>query len=95
MVEILYYKICHVEANNRNCYLWAMKSPARNDTRGDTLHGLTINHSGGYSHGKEDRYNPKMHYSSRHASLPMLIDNGLTSNFNGNIMQKNLNFCLA
>lgn len=54
-----------------------MKLPARNDTRRETFPGLTINHSGGYSHGKEDRYNPKMHYTSRHASLPMQIDMAL------------------
>lgn len=77
MVEILYYKIYQVEADNRNCYLGAMKLPARNDTRGETFHGLTTNHSRGYSHGKEDRYNPKMHYTSRHASLPMQIDTAL------------------
>lgn len=77
MVEILYYKICQVEANNRNCFLWTMKLPARNDTRGNTFHGLTINHSGEYGHGKEDKYNPKMHYTSRHASLPMQIDMAL------------------
>lgn len=62
MIEILYYKICKVEANNRNCYLWAMELPARNDIRGDTFIGLTINHRGRYSYGKEELYNPKMHY---------------------------------
>lgn len=71
MVEILYYKICRVEASNRNCHLKAMKLPAGNDTGKETFHKLTINHSGGCSCGEDDRYNSKMHYTSRHASLPV------------------------
>lgn len=72
-VEISFYKMCHVETDNRNCYykLWSRQQEMTIEERPGRF---TMNLTGWCSHAKGSKPNSRMHYTCRDVSLPIWID---------------------